>query len=449
MKAKKTAATKDPKDEIAACVLQLQEVQKRLQELTGGETDAVLDPGGKSYLLQEAQEKLRQSEAVQRGLAAMQASIINALPAHIALIDHSGVILSINDGWRGFAQGNGLHNSACGVGQNYLETCDRAQGGCSEEAFRTAAGIRAVLAGTIGEFEIEYPCHGPNEQHWFRLMVTPLEIEGAKGAVIMHINITDRKLAEEAVRMSEEQFRNMFNAAAAGIAVSTPQGRFLQANASYCRMLGYTLEELQELNFAALTHPDDLSLNLDLRDELLAGKRESFLMEKRYFKKNGDIVWTRHSVSATHAASGEIATLMVVAEDITERKQAIEELQRRQIELQILFDLMPAMVWFKDTSNGVLRVNQRAAKATGKPVEEIEGRSMRDLYPNEAAKYYADDLEVIQSRTPKMGIIENLQGAENRKLWVQTDKVPVWDKTGKVIGIIVMVQDITERKAAT
>ncbi len=256
------------------------------------------------------------------------------------------------------------------------------------------------------------------------------------------------KDAREKLRQSEERFRNMFTSAATGIAVSTPEGRYLYANAAYCRMLGYTEDELRGLNFAAFTHPDDLARNLDLRDALLAGQRESFLMEKRYLRRNGDIVWTRHSVSATHAAGGEIDTLMVVAEDITERKKAEEVLLLRQTELQALFDLMPAMVWFKDTANGVLRVNQRAANATGKPVEEIEGRSMHDLYPQEAAKYYADDLEVIQSRAPKLGIIEKLRGADNRELWVQTDKVPVCDKAGNVIGIVVMVQDITERKQA-
>jgi PAS domain S-box-containing protein len=96
--------------------------------------------------------------------------------------------------------------------------------------------------------------------------------------------------AQERLQQSEEKFRNMYNAAAAGIAVSTPDGRFLQANAAYCQMLGYTEDELRELTFAALTHPDDLILNLELRDELLAGQRHSFVMEKRYLKKNGDIV---------------------------------------------------------------------------------------------------------------------------------------------------------------
>jgi PAS domain S-box-containing protein len=110
--------------------------------------------------------------------------------------------------------------------------------------------------------------------------------------------------AQERLLQSEERFRNMFTAAAIGIAISTPTGRFLHANQAYCRMLGYTEEELRSLNFASLTHPDDLALNLKLRDELLAGERENFFLEKRYLKKNDDIVWTRHTVSATHGVGG-------------------------------------------------------------------------------------------------------------------------------------------------
>jgi PAS domain S-box-containing protein len=86
-------------------------------------------------------------------------------------------------------------------------------------------------------------------------------------------------------------------------------------------MLGYTESELRERTFASLTHPDDLPLNLKLRDELLAGQRDSFVLEKRYLKKDGDIVWTRHSAAAAHGAEG-ISTLIVIAEDITKRKLA-------------------------------------------------------------------------------------------------------------------------------
>jgi PAS domain S-box-containing protein len=132
----------------------------------------------------------------------------------------------------------------------------------------------------------------------------------------------------EKLRMSEERFRSLFNSSATGIAISTPQGRFLLANSAYCHMLGYTESELQVLDFASITHPDDLALNLDIRNDILAGRRDSFVLEKRYLRKNGDIQWSRTSVSAVHEADGEISTLLVVAEDIAARKLAQSQLVR-------------------------------------------------------------------------------------------------------------------------
>ncbi len=131
-----------------------------------------------------------------------------------------------------------------------------------------------------------------------------------------------------------------------------------------------------------------------------------------------------------------------------ERRQAVATSQRHLSELRVLFDLMPAMIWFKDTENRILRVNQRVADAAGKSVEEIEGRPALEIYPQEAAKFHADDLAVIHAGAPKLGIVETMRGPDGGKLWVQTDKVPVRDKDGKTIGIVVMAQDITERKQA-
>jgi len=117
-------------------------------------------------------------------------------------------------------------------------------------------------------------------------------------------------------------------------------------------------------------------------------------------------------------------------------------------ELRVLFDMVPAMIWFKDTENGFLRVNKLGAAATGRRVEEIEGKSAYEIFPQEAAGHYADDLEVIHSGAPKMGIVEKLRGSNGKALWVQTDRVPVLDKDGKVTGLVVMAQDISERKQA-
>jgi len=126
--------------------------------------------------------------------------------------------------------------------------------------------------------------------------------------------------------------------------------------------------------------------------------------------------------------------------------QRTEELQQKQSELRVLFDLMPAMILFKDTENRILRVNRRVAENAGKSIEEIEGKSALEVLPHDAARFYADDLEVIHSGAPKLGIIEKVRGRDGNDHWIQTDKVPVCDKDGKVVGIVVMAQDITERK---
>jgi len=133
-------------------------------------------------------------------------------------------------------------------------------------------------------------------------------------------------------------------------------------------------------------------------------------------------------------------------EEVAERRRAEEALLRQQTELRVLFDLMPAMICVKDTQNGILRVNQRLAEYAGKSVDEIEGKSYLEIFPHEAANFDGHDLEVIHSGAPKLGVVEAVHGPEGQEYWVQTDKVPVRDQEGPVVGIVVMVQDITERK---
>ncbi len=131
-----------------------------------------------------------------------------------------------------------------------------------------------------------------------------------------------------------------------------------------------------------------------------------------------------------------------------ERRLASEQLHRQQSELRALFDLVPALLCIKNTENGFIRVNQRLAETVGLSVEEMEGKSAFDLFPDEANAYFADDLEVIQTAKPKLGIVERLTSSSNQDRWVQTDKVPYCDAHGNVIGLVAMVRDITESREA-
>ncbi len=254
--------------------------------------------------------------------------------------------------------------------------------------------------------------------------------------------------AQEKLHESEERFRSLFAAAATGIAVAAPDGKYLQANAAYCRMLGYTEDELRSLDFAAITHPDDLTLNQHLRDELIAGKRESFFMEKRYVKKGGAIVWVRHSVSATHGLGGEITTLVAIAEDITERKLAEDALRHSEERLRLITNLVPHGIFAKDSAGRHIFANPALAELAGLSVEEMLGKDDFDLVSDkaQAERYRADDRAVIASGQKMVISEEPRTDLKGRTRFLQTIKIPFTVAETGEPAVLGVCMDITERK---
>jgi diguanylate cyclase (GGDEF)-like protein len=186
-------AKADQKKEVAALIETLHSTGQRLEDLTAGQVDTVTNCRGRTVMLRRAQDHMRLNEA------AKQAAILNALPAHIALLDAQGRIMSVNQAWRQFADANLLRTPAYGVGLSYLDICDQTRGDASAVAQQVAAGIRAVLAGALKRASLEYPNHSPTEQRWFLMSVTPLTDQAPHGVVVMHLDITERKLAERTI----------------------------------------------------------------------------------------------------------------------------------------------------------------------------------------------------------------------------------------------------------
>ena len=143
----------------------------------------------------------------------------------------------------------------------------------------------------------------------------------------------ERKRAEEALRESEERWRAVFENSAAGIALANSSGRFLAANSAYQKMLGYSEEELRRLSFLDITHQDYRDTNSVLTAELLEGKRPYFEMEKRYRRKDGNLIWARVHLSLVSGTQSTPRFLLGIVENVTERKLAEEALRNAQAEL--------------------------------------------------------------------------------------------------------------------
>jgi two-component system sensor histidine kinase UhpB len=142
--------------------------------------------------------------------------------------------------------------------------------------------------------------------------------------------------ANEALRKSEQRFRATFEQAAVGIAHLTREGQFLRLNQKFCDIVGYTHQEMQNLSFQDITHPDDLKSDLANVKQLLEGQVESYSMEKRYFHKNGKTVWVNLTVSLLREDTGEPRYFISVVEDITDRKLAEQQILEYQKRLKAL-----------------------------------------------------------------------------------------------------------------
>jgi PAS domain S-box-containing protein len=184
-----------------------------------------------------------------RQLAALT---LDALSAHVAVLNGDGVILLVNSAWRKFAAANAAVSNRVSEGANYLAVCDAAQGRDSQGAAAFAERIRDVLNGSRGSFELEYPCLSPHETRWFLGRVTRLADADATGVVIAHENITDRKLAEIARSESQVNLRSFFESTVDMVLVWSFHGKVLYSNNVLRQRLGYSEQELSVMQVLEL-----------------------------------------------------------------------------------------------------------------------------------------------------------------------------------------------------
>jgi two-component system, cell cycle sensor histidine kinase and response regulator CckA len=280
------------------------------------------------------------------------------------------------------------------------------------------------------------------------LRVVERVAELAKVNEALRAENTERKRAEETLRESEEKFRQLAENITDVFWMTSPDLKTIHyISPGYELIWGRSTESLYRdpHQWVDAILPEEREHVFALF-ATLSGNASKVSVEYRIARPDGTVRWVHDRGFQVRDAAGTLVRLAGMASDVTERKEIEEMLQRQQTELRVLFDFTPAMIFFKDTQNAVLRVNKRFADTIGKSVEEIEGKGYGEIYAPEAAKHYADDLEVIRSGAPKLGIIEPIRNWEGKELWVQTDKVPVCDKDGKVTGIVVMCQDITARR---
>ncbi|NPV87192.1 MAG: PAS domain S-box protein [Anaerolineae bacterium] len=179
---------------------------------------------------------------------------------------------------------------------------------------------------------------------WYENRVSPVLDAEQRVASVMYVStdISERVQTEQALRRGEERFRAVFDQSLAGVADA--HGRLVEVSPLYCELLGYSAEELAEMTFQQITHPDDLQADMDMLQRMQRGEIDSYILEKRYLRKDGQPVWVNMHLSAVRDAAGGIYQTVGIFQDITARKRAEEENARLLEQTRTRAEEMSAMV---------------------------------------------------------------------------------------------------------
>jgi PAS domain S-box-containing protein len=260
-------------------------------------------------------------------------------------------------------------------------------------------------------------------------------------------DISERKAAEDALAASEVRFRTAFENAPIGMALVHPDGSFLLGNHALCVMLGYSEDELLRTTFQDVTHPDDLEDDLAHLRRALAGEFATYSLDKRYIRRDGQIIWVRLIASLLRDDAGEPRYFISQIEDITERKAAEIALADERDLLRTLMNHLPDAIYVKDKASRFLRLNPAAARTLGiqDPTEAL-GKTDFDFFPEHLARqFFADEQQVIATGEPLLNRLEPQSEDEANGIWWLTSTAPVRDAKGAVVGLVGSGRDVTER----
>ena len=381
--------------------------------------------------LEMQNEELHRSHAELLKSDTFNRGILNALISNIAVIDMHGCIIAVNEAWSRFSLDNNAVNS--GVGANYLDVCRQAAIEKYPNAAQSLAGIESVLYGAETKFTMEYACHSPDQQRWFIMTVVPLGSPGTDGAVISHFDITERKHTEEALRNSERNYREIFNAVNDAIFVHDAEtGAILDVNDAMRRLYGFTYDETAGL------HVSDGSMGVSPYSskeaeqwmaKTVAEGPQVFEWHAR--KKGGELFWVEVALKSANI-NGKQCVLAVVR-DIGERINT----------KKLLFDLNLRL---SDMNEHLLSIQEQERTSIARDIHDDLGQNLALLKLDVESiqlKIPAGNCDLNQTLTHMRESIKQISGKVQRiaaKL-----RPPLLDNVGLTAAIEWQVSEVKKR----
>ncbi|TGL60199.1 PAS domain S-box protein [Leptospira ognonensis] len=320
-------------------------------------------------------EKL--SEIAQHKAEHLSRATLDALSAHIAILDEESRVIYVNQAWKDFADTNQLHSANYSIGMNYIEICSSTEGPFAEESESFLKSLQDVMDGKLEDFSLEYQCHSPIEKRWFVARITKFKGDGPVRIVVAHENITKRKLAEFGLIENEAKFKTILEHIVDSVIIIDIEGNIRMANESTVNMFGYGLRELTGKNIKILMptpfreeHDTYLSNYHSTGIKKIIGKGR----EISALKKNGEVFPIDLSVSEWMFEGEKFFTGIV--KDITYKKSMESHLKQSQ-KLEALGQISGGIAHDFNNILAILMGNLELI-ARKIPIEDLKVRSKID-----------------------------------------------------------------------
>jgi diguanylate cyclase (GGDEF)-like protein/PAS domain S-box-containing protein len=259
----------------------------------------------------------------------------------------------------------------------------------------------------------------------------------------------ERSTADDRLRVTEEQFRLMFEAAPIGMSLVGADGHFLRVNAALCDIAGYSADELLHSNFQAITHVDDLDKDLDQVQRCLAGSLDGFSVVKRYVHRTGDIVWVEVNVAAVRDADGKLIHFVGQVIDITERRSVAATLAASEARFAALVEHGSDLISIADSEGRLIYASPAYRTVLGFDPAERIGQPMQDrIHPDDRAKVVT--VVVALAATPGASATAQFRyaHADGSWRWLEATITNRLDDSA-VTGFVINTRDVTEWVSAT
>lgn len=299
---------------------------------------------------------------------------------------------------------------------------------------REMARLAATRALTErSDYNVEYRINRAPGSAWIAARGRGIyENNAIKGMTGVVQDVTAQRETEEALRQSEERFRAIFNQAAVGMAIAKLDGRFEQVNERFADLLGYSQQEIYQLTFRDLTYPDDLPATEAQMRRLMAGEIGEYVIEKRYRRKDGVLVWSLTTVAILRDAQKRPYRFTGVIKDITKRKRAEEVLRRSEEELRALANSIPHLAWMAEPDGHIFWYNQRWYDYTGTTLNEMAGWDWEKVHhPDHVSRVRHSWKAALSNGQPWEDTFQ-MRGADGHYRWFLSRAFPLRDADGKI-----------------